>query len=184
MLTSVYSDNQKKGNIVPVHKKEMKNLVKNYRPISLLPVCCKIFEKHFYNSLFENVKVNNLLVKSQSGFISGDACISLLLCSPREIYKSFDCSPSLETRGVSLDISQLHNCKQRVALNSRTSKWANINAGVTQVSALGTLLFLIYINELPEGLQSNVKHSADDTSVISVVNDTNVFCRELNDDLL
>ena len=45
ILTGIYPDNWKKGNIVPVHKKEMKNLVKNYRPISLLPICGKIFEK-------------------------------------------------------------------------------------------------------------------------------------------
>ena len=95
-----------KGNIVPVHKKELKSLAKNYRPVSLLPICGKIFEKLIYNSLFEHLKVNNLLVKSQSGFLPGDSCISQLLCISHEIYKSFDCNPSLETRRVSLDISK------------------------------------------------------------------------------
>ena len=49
--TGVYPANWKRGNIVPVHKKESKNLVKNYRPISLLPIFGKIFEKVIYNSL-------------------------------------------------------------------------------------------------------------------------------------
>ena len=52
ILTGIYPDNWKRGNIVPVHKKESKNIVKNYRPISLLPICGKIFEKIIYNSLF------------------------------------------------------------------------------------------------------------------------------------
>ena len=78
----------------------------------------------------------------------------------------------------------LHNRKQRVVLNGQTSTWANINTGVPQGSVLGPLLFLIYINDLPDGLQSNVKLFADDTSVFSVVNDINDSCKELNDDLL
>ena len=73
--------------------------------------------------------------------------------------------------------------KQRVVLNGQTSNWADINAGVPQGSVLGPLLFLIYINGLPEGLKSNVKLFADDTSIFSVVNDINVSCTELNEDL-
>ena len=174
----------------------------------------KYLKKLIYNSLFEHLKVNDLLVKCQAGFLPGDSCISQLLCISHEIYKSFDCNPSLETRGVFLDISKafdrvwhkgllfklrsngidgpllnlienyLHNREQRVVLNGQTSKWANINAGVPQGSVLGPLLFLIYINDLPNGLQSNVKLFADDTSIFSVVNDANISCKELNDDLL
>ena len=49
LAISVYPDIWKRGNVVPVHKKESKNLVKNYRPISLLPIFGKIFEKTIYN---------------------------------------------------------------------------------------------------------------------------------------
>ena len=212
--SGIYPDNWKKGNIVPIHKKDSKNLVKNYRPISLLPICGKIFEKLIYNSIFQYFKVNDLLVKCQSGFLPGDSCISQLLCISHEIYKSFDCNPSLETRAVFLDISKafdrvwhkgllfklktygidgplftllenyLHKREQRVVLNGQTSNWASINAGVPQGSVLGPLLFLIYINDLPDGIKSNVKLFADDTSIFSVVNDTNVSCNELNEDLL
>ena len=104
LLTGIYPDNWKRGNIVPVHKKESKNFVKNYRPISLLPICGKIFEKLIYNALFQFLKSNELLAKSQSGFLPGDSCILQLLSITHEIYKSFDCN--LETRGLFLDISK------------------------------------------------------------------------------
>ena len=58
---------------------------------------------------------------------------------------------------------------QRVLLNGQTSKWSQIKAGVPQGSVLGPLLFLVYINDLPEGLTSNVKLFADDTSIFSMV---------------
>ena len=104
ILTGIYPENWKKGNIVPVHKKESKNLTKNYRPISLLPIFSKIFEQLIYNSLFQHLRKNNLLVKSQSDFLPGDSCISQLLSTTHEIYQSFDYN--LETRGVFLNISK------------------------------------------------------------------------------
>ena len=64
---------------------------------------------------------------------------------------------------------------QRVLLNGQTSKWSQIKAGVPQGSVLGPLLFLVYINDLPEGLNSNVKLFADDTSVFSVVRNSQVL---------
>ena len=45
----VYPDDWKKSNIVPILKKERKNLIKNYRPISLLPVFSKVFERIIFN---------------------------------------------------------------------------------------------------------------------------------------
>ena len=72
---------------------------------------------------------------------------------------------------------------QRVLLNSQTSKWSQIKAGVPQGSILGLLLFLVYINDLPEGLTSNVKLFADDTSILSVVRDSSSSSLSLNEDL-
>ena len=60
---------------------------------------------------------------------------------------------------------------QSVVLNGQTSTWRPILAGVPQGSILGPLLFLIFINDLPDGLKSNAKLFADDTSLFTVVKD-------------
>ena len=77
----------------------------------------------------------------------------------------------------------LNDRKQRVVLNGHHSKWANIEAGVPQGSILGPLLFLIYINDLPDNLISNSKLFADDASLFSVINDKHLSPNKLNQDL-
>ena len=69
-------------------------------------------------------------------------------------------------------------------LNGQVSKWKNINAGVPQGSNLGPLLFLIYIDDLTEGLTTNVKLFADDISFFSVVHDTQTSANDPNKDLI
>ena len=66
----------KVANVVPVHKKEDKCLVKNYRPISLLPIFAKVFERVIYNSLFNYFLHNKRFTSSQSGFLPGDPYIA------------------------------------------------------------------------------------------------------------
>ena len=77
----------------------------------------------------------------------------------------------------------LTDSQQRVALNGRTSSWQNVFAGVPQGYVLGPLLFLIYINDLPDGLTSMCKIFADDTSLFSKVIDKNNSNSQLNSDL-
>ena len=208
-----FPDTWKKGNITPVHKKESKNLIKNYRPISLLPIFGKIFEKIIYNNLYKYLQENKLLSNNQSGFRKGDSCISQLIAITHNLYKSFDGNPSLDTRGVFLDISKafdkvwhkgllhklkcygvegdfyniienyLTNRKQKVVLNGQSSSWLDINAGVPQGSVLGPLLFLVYINDLPDLLLSEAKLFADDTSLFSTVFDLVGSSEILNNDL-
>ena len=68
-------------------------------------------------------------------------------------------------------------------LNGQYSSWADIKAGVPQGSILGSLIFLIYINYLLNGLNSNAKLFADDTSLFSVVHNITDSANLLNSDL-
>ena len=154
---------------------------------------------------------NNLITPKQSGFRPGDSCINQLLSITHDIFTSFD--NGLEVRGVFLDISKafdkvwhdgliyklkqngikdkllcllidfLKNRQQRVVLNGQSSSWTKVNAGVPQGSILGPLLFLIYINDLPNGLQSNPKLFADSTSLFCTVQDITTSTVGLNNDL-
>ena len=154
-----------------------------------------------------------LLNPNHSRFRTSDSCINQLLAITHEIFEAFDCNPSLEVRSVFLDISkafdkvwhegllyklksmgfsgELYNILenylsgrfQRVVLNGQTSSWRPVLAGVSQCSILGPLLFLVYINDLPDGLKSNAKLFADDTSFFTIVKDKNESAVILNDDL-
>ena len=96
----------KKGNIIPAHKKDDKTLIYNYRPISLYLIFGKIFERVIYNSLFNYFLSNKLFTPSQSGFLPGDSCIAQLLSIIHEIQTAFDENPTVDVRGVFLDISK------------------------------------------------------------------------------
>ena len=94
----------KKANVVPVHKKDYRQILKNYRPISLLPIAGKIFERLLYDRMFEFFTANNLISKNQSRFSPGESCFNQLLSITHEIYQSFD--DNLEVKAVFLDISK------------------------------------------------------------------------------
>ena len=78
----------------------------------------------------------------------------------------------------------LYQRKQRVVLNGQHSSCTNVRAGVPQGSILGPLFFLIYINDLTDGLTSNSKLFADDTSLFSDVQNINSTANDLNRDLM
>ena len=76
LLTGVFPSVWKKGNIVPIHKNGDKQNIKNYRPVSLLPICGKTFERLIFNEMFIYFSTNKLISKNQSGFQPGDSCIT------------------------------------------------------------------------------------------------------------
>ena len=204
---------EKLANVTPIFKKGDKQSIKNYRPISLLPICGKIFEKIIFNNLYSYLNVNNLITKNQSGFRPGDSTTNQLLYLVNEIHKAFENPKSLEVRAVFLDISKafdkvwhkgllfklkqngvsssllmffqdyLNNRKQRVVLNGSYSSYSTIESGVPQGSVLGPLLFLIYRNDLEKNIKSNIKFFADDTMFFSIVNDPAISDNNLNHDL-
>ena len=211
--TSTYPDMWKLANITPILKKGNKQLIKNYRPISLLPICGKMFEKIIINNLYSYLETNNLITKNQSGFRPGDSTTNQLLYLVNEIHEAFENPKSLEVRAVFLDISKafdkvwhdglifklkqngisgsllklfenyLLNRKQRVVLNGTYSDYSIIESGVPQGSVLGPLLFLIYINDLEINIKSNIKFFADDTMLFSIVKDPVISANDLNHDL-
>ena len=79
-----------------MHKKGDKQIVKNYRPVSLLPICSKILEKIIFDLIMRFSNKNKLLSDSQSGFRPSDPCEYQLLWLIPDIYKSFDCNPPLD----------------------------------------------------------------------------------------
>ena len=188
----------KKAHVLPVHKKGEKQCLKSYRPIPLLPICSKIFERLIYNVLFTFFTDNDLISPNQSGFRPGDSCVKQLIAITHEIYKSPD--DGLEVRRVFLNKSKAFDkvchegfllklslngvsgnllkllrdflccCKQQVVLNWQNSSSENFSAGVPQGSILGPLLFLIYISDLSNGASSNYKLFTDGTSLFLVVN--------------
>ena len=94
----------KKANVVPTFKKGDKQCIKNYCPVSLLPVYGKVFERLPYNNTFSNFPENNLISPKQSGFRPGDFCTYQLLSIAHEILSVFD--DGHEVRCVFLDISK------------------------------------------------------------------------------
>ena len=187
--------------------------MKNYRPISLLPIFAKVFGRLSFTSLFAHFHDNDLFTKSKSGFLPGESYISQLLSIVHEFQSSFGCNPPVDARAIFLDISKafdivwhqgllfklksytvegslfcvlenyLENRNKRVILHGQCSSWKNIVSGVPQGSVLGTLLFLTYINDLPNGLVSRCKIFADDTSIFTEVFDKNLSQNVLNNDL-
>ena len=211
---SIFPKKWKMANVVPVYKnKGDKCVVKNYRPVSLLPIFGKLFEKFIYDSIYTYFEQNKLFTSSQSGFRKGDSCVSQLLSITHDILKGFDANPPLDTRGVFLDMSKafdkvwhegliyklksygisdslllliqnfLSGRNQRVVLDGQSSEWTKISAGVPQGSILGPLFFLIYINDLPEDIISKIKIFADDSSLFSLILDQIRCSIELNNDM-
>ena len=66
--TSTYPIMWKLANVTPIFKKEVQRLVESYRPISLLPICGKLFEKIIFTSLYSYLNSNSLVTHNQSGF--------------------------------------------------------------------------------------------------------------------
>ena len=194
MSQGVFPDKLKTAEIIPIFKKGNKTNPSNYRPISLLSAFSKIFERHIYVQIHQFLTKHKLLYRNQYAFrefSTTDAAVSqiseqisskiedgLVTCATFvDLAKAFDTidfkilTNKLHSYGIrglpaKLISNYLSNRKQNVTLNGKKSKTANIKCGVPQGSILGPLLFLIYINDLPNSTQMDVKLFADDACFI------------------
>ena len=190
----------KKANVTAIFKKGEKSKAENYRPISLTSVPGKLMERLVKNAIVEHMTTNNLFSEAQHGFLKGKSCVTQLLEYLEDITeamdngndvdviyldfcKAFDKIPhrrlikKLEKYGIKGKVLNwirdfLSERQQRVFIKGSSSTWTDIASGVPQGSVLGTTLFLVYINDLPEAIEGLVKIFADDTKVYRAIEST------------
>ena len=102
--TEIFPTFWKSGNVTPIHKKDSKRVINNYRPISLLPLFAKIFEKILFLKVYNHFTSNNLITKYQSGFRPNDSVTNQLICLVDSIHSSL--YKNLYVRSVFLDMSK------------------------------------------------------------------------------
>ena len=200
----------KTAKIVPVHKKGDRSAPNNYRPISLTSICCKLLEHIIYTHIFSHLNEYQILCDNQHGFRQGRSCETQLLLTINDLAKNLD--NNLQTDVMFLDFAKAfdkvdHSClihklqnygirgnllswlenfltqrTQCVIIDGYCSSTTNVTSGVPQGSVLAPLLFLCFINDLPEGIKSRIKLYADDVLLYSTITSPD-DCHQLQADL-
>ena len=207
---SLFPDDCKIAKLKPLYKKEAKTKPKNYRPISLLPLLSKIIERIIHNQTQEFLDKNNILYKYQSGFRkhhSTDTCLSYLtdkvkigfeeglltgmvLIDLQKAFDTIDHSILLEKmsclgfagKTIAWFTSYLTNRSFIVNVGKESSSPGKLSCGVPQGSILGPLLFLLYVNDMPQAVNSELLLYADDTCLIYMGKNIQKIEEQLNSD--
>ena len=184
----------------------------NYRPISLLPIISKVFESLMATSIIHHMDSLNLFSDCQYGFRSSRSTADVLTVISERLGRALEAGGL--GRAVALDISKafdkvwhagllhklrgygingqllnlirsnLSNRQLKVVLDGQHSSSYSINAGVPQGSVLGPILFLIFINDLPDDLLSQIAIYADDTTVYDCRDSTDSTFKQAKSSLL
>ena len=200
----IFPEKLKIARVVPVFKSGSPDVMTNYRPISVLPVFSKILEKCISTRLVDFLTKCNIIKKNQYGFRAGHSTSSALIDFIHKVISAIengevllglflDLSKAFDTldhnillaklhkygiRGALLNLfkSYLNNRKQFVCIDDNVSEYKSIRCGVPQGSILGPILFILYINDLP-----NV---SDILKCILFADDTSIFFSHDNVDSL
>ena len=191
-IQGIFSDRLKRAKVIPMHKSGSRVVENNYRPISLLIVWSKIFERAMHTRIYNYLEKISLIYCRQFGFRSKHSTVDALVDFTEkmrshgnksiisffyDLKKAFDTIEhnillqKLESYGIRGNThkwfrSYLNERIQRVEIKGISSNWSTIKCGVPQGSILGPLLFLIYINDLP--------HACNSTEIVLFADDTNV----------
>ena len=171
----------------------IRRTVGNCRPIPLLSTLAKVQERIVFCGLYKFLSENILLTTTNSWFKERDSTIYQLINIVDKIYKALEGGKDVNM--VFLDISKafdkglhhqlrangicgnlltwledyLTNRKIRVVINGQAAQWALTNAGVPEGSILGPLLFLIFINDIGDNIESDINLFSDETSLMKII---------------
>ncbi|MEW8548673.1 MAG: reverse transcriptase family protein, partial [Candidatus Thiodiazotropha sp.] len=200
----------KEAHVSPIFKKGDKTDPANYRPISLTCVLCKVLEHVVASGISKHFTDQNILFELQHGFREKRSCETQLIMLVDELARNMQSSK--QTDLILLDfskafdkvaheklLSKLHyygirgntlrwikdfldNRSQAVILNGSNSDSIPVSSGVPQGSVLGPILFLAYINDLPDQVRSRVRLFADDTAMylaLDIQGDSEILQKDL-----
>ena len=178
-------------------KKGSRKKAGNYRPISLTSIVCKTMEHCVRNHIVNHTMVNNLFSSQQYGFVKGRSTVLQLLNVMDVWTNAIDKGDSIDTvyldftkafdkvphnrlmskmNSIGFNTETLHWIKaflsdrvQQVCINGANSTWKPVTSGIPQGSVLGPILFVLYINDLPSNILSDVYMFADDTKIFNII---------------
>ena len=208
-----FPDLWKIAHITAVYKRTGPKTSKtSFRPISILPTLSKIFESILHERLLKHCLENDIITEKQAAYLKGDSTVQQLLYMVHTIRTNW--GNSKITQGLFLDVSAafdkvwhngliaklsqigvdgyfletistyLSGRKQVVVVDGIKSGVLNVEAGVPQGSRLGPLLFIIYMNDIINDIESDILIFADDTSLLASGADPAQTAEILNRDLV
>ena len=200
-----------KAHVTPIYKKGEKSLASNYRPISLTCILCKVLEHILASNIVRHLDGQDLMYDLQHGFREKRSCETQLIMLVEDLARNagfgkqtdlilLGFSKAFDKVNHSKLIWKLHNygirsnvlgwiraflgdSSQRVVVGDEESDLVPVTSGVPQGSFLGPILFLVYINDLPENVTSQVRLFADDTAMYLTMegaNDSSVLQQDLD----
>ena len=186
----VLPEDWRKANIASVYKKGSKSDPANYRPISLTCVCCKLMEHILDSQLMKHLTINSILTDYQHAFRQGRSCDTQLTATIHDLAtnhndrktcdiaildfsKAFDVVPhqkllqklhmyGIRNKNLTWIKSFLTFRHQRTLVNGKTSDWLPVLSGIPQGTVLGPHLFILFINDLTDTVNSTARLFADD----------------------